>query len=286
MTAQILDGKQVAQEIQKKILDEVTNRKKAKQRIPGLAVVIVGEDPASKIYVNNKRIACDKVGFYSLCHNLPVNTTQEELEELIDSLNQNPQIDGIIVQMPLPAHLNANKIFAKIVYTKDVDGFHPYNIGCLALRQPFLRPCTPFGIITLLQHYHIPLVGLNAVIVGASNIVGRPMALEFLLQKMTVTVCHRYTQNLASHIKTADIIVVAIGKRGIIKSEWLKNDAIIIDVGINRLEGKRITGDIDFDTAIEKASWITPVPGGVGPMTVTMLLQNTLIAAKSVSFPS
>lgn len=277
MTAKLLDGKLVANEIQASIAAKINNRPKT-SRVPGLAVIKVGNDPASQIYVNNKRIACEKLGFYSLAYDLPEHISQSELETIIDELNHNEKIDGIIVQTPLPPHLADTQIIEKIRYDKDVDGFHPYNIGRLSSRRPLLRPCTPFGIIRLLQHYNISLTGINAVIVGASNTVGRPMALELLLQKATVTICHKYSRDLPAKVNSADLLVVAIGKRGVISSEWLKDDVIVVDVGINRLEDGKIKGDIDFKSASKKASWITPVPGGVGPMTVTMLLENTLFA--------
>jgi methylenetetrahydrofolate dehydrogenase (NADP+) / methenyltetrahydrofolate cyclohydrolase len=279
MSAKLLDGKRVAAEIQAGLADKIKQRTAQQLRVPGLAVIIVGQDPASQIYVANKRIACEKLGFYSLAYDLPENVSQEQLQDLIDELNHNPKIDGILVQTPLPKHLNSSRIVEKIHHQKDVDGFHPYNVGQLALRRPLLRPCTPYGIIRLLNYYHIPLVGINAVIVGASNTVGRPMALELLLKKATVTICHKYTKNLQEKVAAAELLIVAIGKRDVIDTAWLKKDVIIVDVGINRLSDGKICGDIDFASAKEKASWITPVPGGVGPMTVTMLLENTLLAA-------
>jgi methylenetetrahydrofolate dehydrogenase (NADP+)/methenyltetrahydrofolate cyclohydrolase len=285
MTAQLLDGKLVASQIQQKIEMKVQRRLAREQRAPGLAVVIVGEDPASKIYVRNKRIACEKLNFHSLAFDLPDTTTQQELEELIQDLNHNEKVDGIIIQTPLPPHLDSLKVIESIKPHKDVDGFHPYNVGRLALRRPLLRPCTPFGITRLLKHYAINLTGIHAVIVGASNIVGRPMALELLLSKSTVTVCHRYTQNLASVVAAADLLVVAIGKPNIVSSSWLKDNVILVDVGINRLANGKICGDLDFKSAKQIASWITPVPGGVGPMTVTMLLENTLKAAEMHTYP-
>lgn len=279
MSAKILDGKYVANTIQAAIAENVTERVTQNKRPPGLAVVIVGSDPASHIYVKNKRIACQKLGFYSVSHDLPADITQDALEEIIDELNNDPLIDGIIVQTPLPVHLDSWRVLEKIRYDKDVDGFHPYNIGRLALRRPLLRPCTPYGIIQLLQFYQIELVGINAVIVGASNIVGRPMSLELLLKKATVTVCHRYTENLAMHVKNAELLIVAIGRTDIIKPDWIRPDTIVVDVGINRLDDGSITGDINYNEAAQIASWITPVPGGVGPMTVATLLKNTLYAA-------
>lgn len=282
MSANILDGKSVATQIQAEIAAKIKERATHQNRPPGLAVIIVGDDSASKIYVQNKRIACEKLGFYSLAFDLPVDVSQQTLENIITDLNNNVLIDGIIVQTPLPPHLDAWRIVESIRYDKDVDGFHPYNVGRLSLRRPLLRPCTPYGIIRLLKHYEITLTGLNAVVVGASNIVGRPMSLELLLNKATVTVCHRYTIDLAEHVKRAQLLIVAIGKTNIINSDWIKEGAIVVDVGMNRQPDGSLCGDIDFASAKEKASWITPVPGGVGPMTVTMLLENTLFAAENL----
>lgn len=278
MTAKILDGKALADEIRSSIKDSVTSRIEQGLIPPGLAVILVGDDPASHLYVNNKKKACDYVGFYSRSYNLPESTSEEVLLKLIDELNADPLIHGILVQSPLPLGLDYQKIVERIAVHKDVDGFHPYNLGRLAQRHPFLRPCTPFGIIQLLEKTGQNISGLHAVVVGASNIVGRPMALELLLAKCTVTVCHRFTKDLASFVKTADILVAAVGKTGVIQSEWIKPGAIVIDVGINRTD-EGVVGDVNFNEAAEKASWITPVPGGVGPMTVTALLQNTLWTA-------
>jgi methylenetetrahydrofolate dehydrogenase (NADP+)/methenyltetrahydrofolate cyclohydrolase len=278
MTAQILDGKALADELRLSIKDSVTSRTEKGLAPPGLAVILVGEDPASQLYVSNKKKACDQVGFYSRSYNLPITTSEEYLLKLIDELNEDPLIHGILVQSPLPSSLDYQKIVERIAVHKDVDGFHPYNLGRLAQRHPFLRPCTPFGIIQLLEKTGRDIAGLHAVVVGASNIVGRPMALELLLAKCTVTVCHRFTKDLASFVKTADILVAAVGKPNIIQSEWIKPGTIVIDVGINRTE-KGVVGDVDFSEVSKKASWITPVPGGVGPMTVTALLQNTLWTA-------
>lgn len=278
MTAKILDGKYVANLIQEQLAEKVKHGLTNHKRPPGLAVIVVGSDSASHIYVKNKRIACERLGFYSVAHDLPADITQEELENIIDDLNRDEKIDGIIVQTPLPKHLNPWRIVECIREDKDVDGFHPYNIGRLSLRRPLLRPCTPYGIIRLLKHYEIPLTGINAVVVGASNIVGRPMAMELLLNKATVTVCHKYSKNLAEHVKNAELLIVAIGKTDIVKTEWLKPGAIVVDVGINRLNDGSLKGDVEFDSAKEVASWITPVPGGVGPMTVAMLLENTVHA--------
>ncbi len=250
-------------------------------RAPGLAVIIVGDDPASHVYVKNKKIGCEQVGIASFPYELPASTTQEHLLGLIAELNHNPKVDGILVQSPVPAHINEEKIIHTIAVEKDVDGFHPYNIGALAARQPELRSCTPYGCMKLIESTGIDLHGKEAVVVGASNNVGRPMALELLLAGATVTVAHRFTKNLQSHIERADIVVAAAGKQGLIKGEWIKEGATVIDVGIHRLEDGSLTGDVDFEQASKHAAWITPVPGGVGPMTITMLLANTVAAFKA-----
>jgi methylenetetrahydrofolate dehydrogenase (NADP+)/methenyltetrahydrofolate cyclohydrolase len=279
MTAKIIDGKAIAAELRLNIKQTVDTRRAQKLRAPGLAVILVGQDPASAIYVQHKRAACTETGILSRAYDLPVSIEQTDLLALIDQLNQDAEIDGILVQLPLPAHIDTNAILEQISLYKDVDGFHPYNIGRLAQQRPLLRPCTPHGIMTLLAKTgHRDLAGMHAVVVGASNIVGRPMMLELLLAGCTVTICHRMTRDLASHIKTADLLIVAIGQPGVIQTDWIKPCAIVIDVGINRLPNGSVCGDIDFETAKHKASWITPVPGGVGPMTVVTLLQNTLQA--------
>ena len=280
MTAQILDGKYISGLIKKKVKRAIELRVKNQQSIPGLDVILVGDDPASKIYIQHKQRACKAVGIRSYCHQLTESTTEDQLTLLIESLNEKPETDGILLQLPLPNHLDPSRFLEKISADKDVDGFHPYNFGRLALRQPRLRPCTPYGVLTLLKHTNIPLEGKHAVIVGSSNIVGRPMSLELLLQKCTVTTCHRFTTDLASHIRQADILISATGKPGIIDSQWIREGAIVIDVGFSRLSNGAISGDIDFETAKQRASWITPVPGGVGPMTVATLLENTLLAAE------
>lgn len=280
MTAQLIDGKSIAATVRLQVAKKVAARRQAGLRAPGLAVVVVGEDPASQVYVNNKHRACEQAGIISLQHALPTNTSQHALEALVDQLNNDPNIDGILVQLPLPKHLDAGPILERIRPDKDIDGFHPYNIGRLAQRMPALRPCTPKGIMTLLAQSDIALRGLDATVVGASNIVGRPMALELMLAGCTTTVCHRFTQNLAEHVSRADILVVAVGKPGLVKGEWIKPGAVVIDVGINRQENGTLIGDIDFAVAAERASFITPVPGGVGPMTVATLLENTLEAAE------
>ena len=280
MSARIIDGKAVAQRVRNNVAKEVTILKEAGKRIPGLAVILVGLDPASQVYVNNKRKACEQVGFISRSYDLPVDTDEETLLSLIDELNNDPVIDGILVQLPLPQHITPEVVLERINPNKDVDGFHPYNIGRLAQRNPALRPCTPKGIMTLIESTGIKTHGLDAVIVGASNIVGRPMTLEILLAGCTTTTCHRFTKNLEQKVRGADLLIVAVGKAGFIPGEWIKEGAIVIDVGINRLEDGRLVGDVAFESAKQNAAWITPVPGGVGPMTVANLIENTLIAAR------
>jgi methylenetetrahydrofolate dehydrogenase (NADP+)/methenyltetrahydrofolate cyclohydrolase len=279
MTAKILDGKAIAAEVRQGIKQRVAQRVAEGRRAPGLAVVLVGSDHASQVYVSSKRRGCEEVGFKSLAYDLPENTSEAKLLSLVDELNNNPEVDGILVQLPLPAHIDPNVVINNIHPDKDVDGFHPFNIGKLALRQPLLQPCTPKGIMTLLAHTGEDIRGMEAVVVGASNIVGRPMSLELLLAGCTVTTCHRFTRELAAHVQRADLVVVAVGKAGLVKGEWIKPGAIVIDVGTNRTAEGKLAGDVEFDTAKERAGWITPVPGGVGPMTVATLLQNTLEAA-------
>ncbi|WP_296128322.1 bifunctional methylenetetrahydrofolate dehydrogenase/methenyltetrahydrofolate cyclohydrolase FolD [Pseudomonas sp. Ga0074129] len=280
MTAQLIDGKAIAASLRQQIAQRVTERRQQGQRAPGLAVILVGSDPASQVYVSHKRKDCEEVGFLSQAYDLPANTEQAELMALIDRLNEDPAIDGILVQLPLPAHLDASLLLERIRPDKDVDGFHPYNIGRLAQRMPLLRPCTPKGIMTLLQSTGADLYGMHAVVVGASNIVGRPMAMELLLAGCTVTVTHRFTKDLPMHVGQADIVVVAAGKTGLVKGEWIKEGAIVIDVGINRQDDGKLIGDVVYETALPRAGWITPVPGGVGPMTRACLLENTLHAAE------
>ena len=276
MTASILDGKQVAQQKLMNLKQIVTQRAAQGIRPPSLAVIRVGEDAASIIYVNHKIRACTEVGFISVSYVLDTQTTESELLTLINDLNQRQDIDGILVQLPLPIHINKDIILETILPYKDVDGFHPYNIGRLAQGNPNLRPCTPFGIIQLLQYYHIELRGLHAVVIGASNIVGRPMALELLLTSSTVTICHSATRHLEDHVRMADLLIVATGKYNIVKTDWLHSKQIIIDVGMHRKDNAKIHGDIDYEKAKHIVNWITPVPGGVGPMTISVLLQNTL----------
>ncbi|MFC0712064.1 bifunctional methylenetetrahydrofolate dehydrogenase/methenyltetrahydrofolate cyclohydrolase FolD [Azorhizophilus paspali] len=282
MTAKLIDGKAIAASLRQQIAQRVAERRQQGLRAPGLAVILVGTDPASQVYVSHKRKDCEEVGFHSRAYDLSASTTQGELLSLIDRLNEDPAIDGILVQLPLPVHLDASLLLERIRPDKDVDGFHPYNIGRLAQRMPLLRPCTPKGIMTLLQSTGVNLYGLDATVVGASNIVGRPMALELLLAGCTVTVTHRFTRNLAEHVSRADLVIAAAGKPGLVKGEWIKPGAIVIDVGINRLDDGRLVGDVEFSSAAARAEWITPVPGGVGPMTRACLLENTLHAAEQL----
>ncbi|MGC6387755.1 bifunctional methylenetetrahydrofolate dehydrogenase/methenyltetrahydrofolate cyclohydrolase FolD [Ewingella sp. S1.OA.A_B6] len=280
MSAKIIDGKTIAQQVRNEVAEKVKQRLADGKRAPGLAVVLVGENPASQIYVASKRRSCEEVGFLSRSYDLPVSTSEGELLKLIDELNNDDAIDGILVQLPLPAGIDNIKVLERIHPDKDVDGFHPYNVGRLCQRAPTLRPCTPRGIVTLLERYGIDTFGLNAVVIGASNIVGRPMSMELLLAGCTTTVTHRFTKNLRHHVENADLVVVAVGKPGFIPGEWIKPGAIVVDVGINRLESGKVVGDVEFDAAAERASFITPVPGGVGPMTVATLIQNTLQACE------
>jgi methylenetetrahydrofolate dehydrogenase (NADP+)/methenyltetrahydrofolate cyclohydrolase len=278
MPAQKIDGKLIAKHIRQHVAANVESIVSSGKRAPGLAVVLVGSDAASHVYVDNKRKACEEVGFVSKSFDLPANTSQAALLEVIDTLNADNEIDGILVQLPLPAGLDKEQILERIHPQKDVDGFHPYNIGRLAQRIPALRPCTPKGIMALIESTKRPIKGLDAVIVGASNIVGRPMFMELLLAGCTVTSCHKFTKDLQSHVQRADLLVVAVGKNAFIPGEWIKPGAIVIDVGINRNNDGSLGGDVEYDGALERAGWITPVPGGVGPMTVASLIENTLEA--------
>lgn len=280
MTAQIIDGKAIAADVKSAVAAQIQQHLDAGLSAPGLDVILVGDNPASATYVKHKQNACKAAGILSNCHRLPADTSQEAIAELIEQCNRNPTVSGILLQLPLPEHINGDELLELIHPDKDVDGFHPYNLGRLVQRRPRLRPCTPKGIITLLESTGIEIAGKDAVVVGASNIVGRPMALELLLAKSTVTVCHRFTHDLAKHISNADILISATGVPGIIDSHWIKAGAIVIDVGFSRLSNGEISGDIEYATAVERAGWITPVPGGVGPMTVATLLQNTLMAAE------
>ena len=283
MSAQIINGKLIAEKLLDSLKIEIKKRTDNGQRAPALAVILVGNDPASSIYVRNKRLACEKIGVTSIAYDLPNTVTQKELFSLIDSLNNDNNIDGILVQSPLPQHIDEKLIIEHINPYKDVDGFHPYNIGRLAVRQPTLRSCTPFGVIKLLEAYQINPMGLDAVVVGVSNHVGRPMALELLLAGCTVTCCHRHTKDLKSNVERADLVVVAAGKAGLVQGDWIKQGAIVIDIGINRLADGKICGDVEFESAKQRAAWITPVPGGVGPMTVATLMQNTLLAQQLIA---
>ena len=281
--ARILDGRRIADSLLDELRLRVDARVAAGKSRPGLAVVLVGQDPASQSYVRNKRRAAEKVGIRAIDIDLPAGTSEAELEALIDRLNADPQVDGILVQLPLPDIADASRLIQRIDPLKDVDGFHPENVGRLALRQFGLRPCTPRGITTLLAYTDQPVRGQNATIVGVSNHVGRPMALELLIAGCTVTSCHKFTppEVLERHVGEADILVVAVGRPGIVPGEWVKPGAVVIDVGINRLDDGRLVGDVGFEAAAGRASWITPVPGGVGPMTVATLMQNTLEAAEA-----
>ncbi len=281
MRMNLLDGKAIAANLRQTIQAQVATRVAQGLRAPGLAVILIGDNPASQVYVRNKRKACEEVGVMSRAYDLPPDTAQSRVLELIDELNQDDAIDGILVQLPLPAHMNEETLLERIHPAKDVDGFHPYNMGRLALRLPSLRPCTPKGVMTLLAQTHIALAGLDAVVIGQSNIVGRPMALELLAARCTVTICHSRTRNLADKARNADILVAAVGKPAFVPGDWIKPGAIVIDVGINRLDNGQLIGDVDFAAAAVQAAWITPVPGGVGPMTIATLLENTLQAANA-----
>ena len=282
--ARTLDGKAIADELLEGLKGRVEGFRRRNGRPPGLAVVLVGSDAASEIYVGKKREACERVGIRSDPFDLPVSTSQEELLGLVDDLNADPSIDGILVQMPLPAHIDDETVIERIVPHKDVDGFHPFNIGRLATQLPALRPCTPRGVMKMLRRTREMLQGKHAVVVGASNHVGRPMSLELLAEDCTVTTCHIYTRDLPRLVSDADILVVAVGKPGLIRGEWVKKGATVIDVGINRLPDGSLRGDVEFEEARERAAWITPVPGGVGPMTVATLLENAVDAAENLFY--
>lgn len=279
MSASLLDGKILATIRRHELKHQISAHVAKKYRPPELAVVLIGEDPASKIYVKNKRLACKEVGIVSHAYDLPSHITQNELLHLIDQLNQNDEIDGILIQLPLPRHINQSVVIDRMHPEKDVDGFHPYNLGRLAQKNPILRPCTPMGIMNLLRHYKLNVKGQYALVIGASNIVGRPMSLELLMAGATVTTCHQFTRTLSQFVKLADLIVVATGVMDVIDCDWLHQNQVLIDVGIHRLADGTIRGDVNFNKASEKVAWITPVPGGVGPMTIVSLLENTFIAA-------
>ncbi|MEO7050561.1 MAG: bifunctional methylenetetrahydrofolate dehydrogenase/methenyltetrahydrofolate cyclohydrolase FolD [Rhodanobacter sp.] len=281
MSARILDGRRIAQELLQQLSLRVAARVASGLPAPGLAVVLVGSDAASAVYVRNKRKACHQVGFHSFDHDLPATTSQTELFALIDRLNADPDVHGILVQSPLPEHIDEEALVDRIDPDKDVDGFQAINVGRLALRRFGLRPCTPRGVMTLLGHTDRPVRGQHAVVVGVSNHVGRPLVLELMIAGCTTTSCHRFTRSLEDFVRQADIVIVAVGKPGLIKGDWIKPGAVVIDVGINRLDDGRLVGDVEFAPAAERASWITPVPGGVGPMTVATLMENTLEAAET-----
>lgn len=278
MTAQVISGSAMASQIKTSISEKIAQYVQQGKRKPGLAVILVGADPASQVYVGSKRKSCAEIGIESKSYDLSAETTESELLALIEQLNQDDSVDGILVQLPLPKQIDSTKVIEAIVPHKDVDGFHPYNVGRLAQRIPTLRSCTPYGVMKLLESTGVDLHGQHAVIVGASNIVGRPMALELLLAGSTATVTHRFTKDLEHHVRQADILVVAVGKPEFIPGDWIKEGAIVIDVGINRGADGKLKGDVEYSIASQKASFITPVPGGVGPMTVAMLMQNTLQA--------
>jgi methylenetetrahydrofolate dehydrogenase (NADP+)/methenyltetrahydrofolate cyclohydrolase len=280
MTARIIDGKARAAALTEEVGRRVAERVAAGKRKPGLAVVLVGENPASQVYVRNKRRTTETAGMRSIAYDLPPTTPQADLLALIDTLNRDPEVHGILVQLPLPTHIDDALVTERIDPRKDVDGFHPYNIGRLVLKRPLLRPCTPYGCMTLLKDTGEPLIGKHAVVIGQSNIVGRPMALELLMERCTVTVCHSKTRDLPGLARQADILVAGIGKPRFVQGDWIKEGAMVIDVGVNRGEDGKLCGDVDFEAAKERAAWISPVPGGVGPMTIATLLANTLRAAE------
>jgi methylenetetrahydrofolate dehydrogenase (NADP+)/methenyltetrahydrofolate cyclohydrolase len=281
--AVVLDGKAVAGRVRAEVKTRAAEFARTRGRPPGLAVVKVGSDPASAVYVRSKRLACEEAGIKSFAFDLPQSVSRAELLAQIDALNRDPLVDGILVQLPLPAGLDSNEVMDLVDPAKDVDGFHPYNTGLLAQKRPRLRPCTPYGVIRLAQEYGIELKGLRATVVGASNIVGRPMALELMLAGATVTVCHTRTRDVKAEVERAEVVVAAVGRPGMVRGEWIRPGAAVFDVGINRDEAGKLVGDVDYEAAAERAAWITPVPGGIGPMTIAMLLSNTLEAATARS---
>jgi len=280
MTAKILDGNALAKSLRQELRQRVNERIAKNLRVPGLAVILVGSDPASEIYVRGKRRDCEEIGYHSNFQHLSSNITQDDLEAHVAALNEDPRIDGILVQSPLPDHIDEGRIIEVIDPGKDVDGFHPFNVGRLVVRRPTIRSCTPKGIMILLEYTGVNLRGLDATVIGASNHVGRPMGLELLLAGCTVTTAHKFTRDTASRVRSADLVVSAVGKPGLVPGDWIKPGAIVIDVGITRGEDGKLRGDVDFDAAAERAAWITPVPGGVGPMTRVAMLQNTLAVAE------
>jgi len=279
MTARIIDGKAIAQEVRTEVRRSVEGMVGRGLRRPGLAVLMVGDNPASQVYVRNKRRACEECGIVSIAHDLPQSTSETELLARIDELNAADEVDGILVQLPLPDHIRESAVVERIDPRKDADGFHPYNVGRLAERNPLIRPCTPYGVVRMLDHIGVSVKGRHCVVVGASNIVGRPMSLELLLMGATTTVTHRFTRDLESHVRMAEVLIVAAGKPGLVPGEWVREGAVVVDVGMNRREDGSLCGDVDFEGAAKRAAWITPVPGGVGPMTVAMLMKNTLEAS-------
>jgi methylenetetrahydrofolate dehydrogenase (NADP+)/methenyltetrahydrofolate cyclohydrolase len=278
MSARLIDGKAIAASVREEIRREVEALKAAGRRVPGLGVILVGTDPASSIYVRHKREACVAAGMHSVVREMPATSTQDEVLAAVEAMNRDDAIDGILVQQPTPKQVSGKAVIDAIAVAKDVDGFNPFNLGLLAQRTPHLRPCTPYGVIRMLEHVGIDPKGMDAVVLGQSNIVGRPMALELLIKSATVTICHSQTKDLIGHVRRADLVVAGIGKPEFVKGDWIKPGAVVIDVGINRLPSGKVVGDVEFASAAERASWITPVPGGVGPMTIAMLLQNTLEA--------
>ena len=279
MSAKLIDGKAISKALKADVRLATDALVARGARRPGLAVVLVGSDPASAIYVRNKRISCEETGVVSVSHDLPATTPESELLALIDQLNADPAIDGILVQSPLPKHISEHAVIERIDPRKDVDGFHPYNVGRLAIRQPLMRPCTPYGVMIMLDKMGLSVRGKDAVVVGQSNIVGRPMALELLMASATITVCHSKTRDLRAEVGRAEVLVVGTGKPNMIPGSWIREGAIVVDVGINRMPDGKICGDVEFAPAAERASWITPVPGGVGPMTIAALMKNTLESA-------
>ena len=279
MAARIIDGKSIAQDVRTEVRKAIDGMVGRGLRRPGLAVVMVGDNPASQVYVRNKRRACEDCGIISVAHDLPQSTSEMELLAKVDELNADDSVDGILVQLPLPDHIRESSVVERIDPRKDVDGFHPYNVGRLAERNPLIRPCTPYGVVRMLDHIGVSVKGKHCVVVGASNIVGRPMSLELLLMGATTTVTHRFTRDLESHVRMAEVLIVAAGKPGLVPGEWVREGAVVVDIGINRREDGSLCGDVQFEAAAQRASWITPVPGGVGPMTVAMLMKNTLEAS-------
>ncbi len=280
MPAHVIDGKKLAESLQAQIATDVAAMKSAHGKVPGLAVVLVGDNEASKVYVRNKEAACKKAGMYAVQHTLPAETTQDELLKLVGALNRDPQIHGILVQLPLPGHIDEDAVIEAIAPEKDADGFHPINMGRLLIGKPSAIPCTPYGCLKMLETLPVDLNGKNAIVIGRSNIVGKPMAILLMQKNATVTIAHSKTQDLAKKVAESDIVIAAVGRANFVRGDWIKPGAIVIDVGINRLPNGKLCGDVEFSAASERAAYITPVPGGVGPMTITMLLWNTLQAAK------